>query len=37
MDAVVLVGRSKVTDEEQLLALAQLMPPDRFAGVLLVG
>ena len=27
----------RAADEEQLLALAQLMPPDRFAGVLLVG
>ncbi|MEZ4402889.1 MAG: hypothetical protein R3B06_22905 [Kofleriaceae bacterium] len=37
MDAVVLVGRARATDEEQLRALAQLMPPERFLGVLLVG
>lgn len=37
MDAVVLVGRAHRTDEEQLLALANLMPADRFLGVLLVG
>ncbi len=37
MDAVVLVGRAHRTDEEQLLALAHLMPADRFLGVLLVG
>jgi len=37
MDAVVLVGRAHRTDEEQLLALAALMPADRFLGVLLVG
>ncbi|MBK9037519.1 MAG: hypothetical protein IPL61_40790 [Myxococcales bacterium] len=37
MDAVVLVGRAHRTDEAQLLALANLMPADRFLGVLLVG
>jgi len=37
MDGVVLVGRAHKTKEEELLALAQLMPRDRFLGVLLVG
>ncbi len=37
MDAVVLVGRAHATHEDALLALRQLMPPERFLGVLLVG
>jgi hypothetical protein len=37
MDAVVLVGRAHRSKEEELLALARLMPRDRFLGVLLVG
>ena len=37
MDAVVLVGRAHRTHEAELLALKDLMPVDRFLGVLLVG
>lgn len=37
MDAVVLVGRAHETNEDELVALAKLMPKDTFAGVLLVG
>lgn len=37
MDGVVLIGRAHRTREDQLLALARLMPKDRFLGVLLVG
>ena len=37
MDAVVVVGRAHKSREDDLLALARLMPPDRFLGVLLVG
>jgi hypothetical protein len=37
MDGVVLVGRAHRSKEEELLALARLMPRDRFLGVLLVG
>lgn len=37
MDAVVLVGRAHATREDALLGLRQLMPADRFLGVLLVG
>ena len=37
MDAVALVGRAHHTREQELLELAQLMPPGRFLGVLLVG
>jgi len=37
MDAVALVGRAHHTREQELLALAQFMPPGRFLGVLLVG
>lgn len=37
MDGVVLVGRAHHSREDELLALARLMPQDRFLGVLLVG
>ena len=37
MDGVVLVGRAHKSKEEELLALARLMPKDRFLGVLLIG
>jgi hypothetical protein len=37
MDAVALVGRAHQTREQELVALAQLMPRGRFMGVLLVG
>lgn len=37
MDAVALVGRAHQTREEELVQLADLMPRDRFLGVLLVG
>lgn len=37
MDAVVLIGRAHKSREDELLALARLMPKDRFLGVLLVG
>lgn len=37
MDAVVLVGRANSTHEEPLLALARIVPRERFLGVLLVG
>jgi hypothetical protein len=37
MDGVVLVGRAHKSKEDELLALARLMPRDRFLGVLLVG
>lgn len=37
MDGVVLVGRAHKSKEDELLALAKLMPKDRFLGVLLVG
>jgi hypothetical protein len=36
-DAVALVSRAHTTRENELLALAQLMPQGRFLGVLLVG
>jgi hypothetical protein len=34
---VVLVGRAHATREDELIALARLMPARSFAGVLLVG
>lgn len=37
MDAVALVGRAHHTREQELVALAQLMPHGRFLGILLVG
>lgn len=37
MDAVALVGRAHHTKDTELLALAPLMPQDRFLGILLVG
>jgi hypothetical protein len=37
MDAVALVGRAHQTREQELVALAGLMPHGRFMGVLLVG
>ena len=37
MDAVALVGLAHHTRENELLALAPLMPQDRFLGILLVG
>jgi hypothetical protein len=37
MDAVALVGRAHHTRENELVALASLMPQGRFLGVLLVG
>ena len=37
MDLVVVVGRTHRTREPALLALAQVLPPDKFLGVLLVG
>jgi hypothetical protein len=37
MDAVALVGRRRRTRETQLRQLAELMPADRFLGVVLVG
>jgi hypothetical protein len=37
MDAVVVVGRTHRTREQALLALAQVLPADKFLGVLLVG
>ncbi len=37
MDAVALVGRAHQSREQELVALAQLMPQGRFLGVLLVG
>ncbi|HLL25659.1 MAG TPA: hypothetical protein VK427_26160 [Kofleriaceae bacterium] len=36
-DAVALVSRAHTTRERELLELAQLMPAERFMGVLLVG
>lgn len=37
MDGVVLIGRAHKSKEDELRALAALMPRDRFLGVLLVG
>jgi len=37
MDAVALVGRAHASRERELVELAQLMPHQRFLGVLLVG
>ena len=37
MDAVALVGRAHATRENELVELSQLMPRERFLGVLLVG
>jgi len=37
MDAVALVSRAHQTRERELIELAQLMPQNRFLGVLLVG
>lgn len=37
MDGVVVLGRAHKSRESELLALARLMPRDRFLGVLLVG
>jgi hypothetical protein len=37
MDAVALVGRAHHTRENELIALADLMPHGRFLGVILVG
>lgn len=37
MDGVVLIGRAHKSKEDELRALAELMPRDRFLGVLLVG
>jgi hypothetical protein len=37
MDAVAVVGRAHRSREQELVALAQLMPAGRFLGVLLVG
>jgi hypothetical protein len=37
MDGVVLVGRAHRSHEDDLRALARLMPADRFLGVLLTG
>jgi hypothetical protein len=37
MDAVALVARAHVTHDKELIELAQLMPQDRFLGILLVG
>ena len=37
MDAVALVGRAHRTTEQELVALAQMMPVGRFLGVLLIG
>jgi hypothetical protein len=37
MDAVALVGRAHQTREQEMVALAELMPHGRFLGVLLVG
>jgi hypothetical protein len=37
MDAVALVGRAHHSHEQELVALAELMPHGRFLGVLLVG
>jgi hypothetical protein len=37
MDAVALVGRAHKTHEQELIALADLMPQGRFLGVILVG
>lgn len=37
MDGVALVATAHETHEQELLALAPLMPPDRFLGILLVG
>lgn len=37
MDAVALVGRAHRTAEHELVQLAELMPRERFLGVLLVG
>lgn len=37
MDAVTVVGRAHKTREPELVKLADLMPPGRFLGVLLVG
>jgi hypothetical protein len=37
MDLVVVVGRTHRTREPALLALAQVLPADKFLGVLLVG
>jgi hypothetical protein len=37
MDGVVLVGRAHKSKEDEILALARVMPKDRFLGVLLMG
>jgi hypothetical protein len=37
MDAVIVVGRTHRTREQAILALAQVLPADKFLGVLLVG
>jgi len=37
MDGVALVAAAHKTQEQELLALASLMPPGRFLGILLVG
>jgi hypothetical protein len=37
MDGVALVATAHETQEQELLALAPLMPPGRFLGILLVG
>lgn len=37
MDLVIVVGRTHRTREAELLALAQVLPADKFLGVLLVG
>jgi len=37
MDAVAVVGRAHRTTEQELVALAQVMPVGRFLGVLLIG
>ena len=37
MDGVVLICRAHKSDEDELRALARLMPKGRFLGVLLVG
>ena len=37
MDLVIVVGRTHRTREPALLALAQVLPPDKFLGVVLVG
>jgi hypothetical protein len=37
MDGVALVGAVRAADERELVELAQLMPPGRMLGVVLVG